>query len=254
MAANDSTSTRLEVGDRAPAFTLLDQHGAKVKLSDFKGRKVMIFFYPKANTPGCTTQACGLRDVADQIGDTAILGISQIAALAAFPLVSKFLKRRQIHLLATVLCLVGYVVFLLAGTSLTLVAVAGILLFTGQGAMQLLMVMFIADSVEYGHWKLGRRNESVTFSLQPFIYKLSNAIASGVVGATLILSGIDVAVSAADVTDRGAFLLRISMMVLPMVLMAVSYLVLRAKYKLDEEFYVGVIKDLEDRHGAQAAH
>lgn len=76
MAANDSTSTRLEVGDRAPAFTLLDQHGAKVKLSDFKGRKVMIFFYPKANTPGCTTQACGLRDVADQIGDTAILGIS----------------------------------------------------------------------------------------------------------------------------------------------------------------------------------
>jgi len=74
--STDSSSTRLEVGDRAPAFNLADQDGAKVKLSDFKGRKVLVFFYPKANTPGCTAQACGLRDVADQVGDTAILGIS----------------------------------------------------------------------------------------------------------------------------------------------------------------------------------
>ena len=66
----------LEVGDRAPAFTLLDQHGEKVRLTAFKGTRVMIFFYPKALTPGCTTQACGLRDVADEIGDTVVLGIS----------------------------------------------------------------------------------------------------------------------------------------------------------------------------------
>ena len=67
---------QLEVGDRAPAISLQDQHGDTVKLSSFKGRRVLVFFYPKANTPGCTTQACGLRDVADRIGDTAILGIS----------------------------------------------------------------------------------------------------------------------------------------------------------------------------------
>jgi peroxiredoxin Q/BCP len=66
----------LVAGDRAPAFTLADQTGAKVKLSSFKGRKVLVFFYPKALTPGCTTQACGLRDVADDIGDTVIVGIS----------------------------------------------------------------------------------------------------------------------------------------------------------------------------------
>jgi peroxiredoxin Q/BCP len=66
----------LQAGDKAPAFTLTDQHGKKVKLSDFKGHKVMIFFYPKALTPGCTQQACGLRDVADDVGDTVILGIS----------------------------------------------------------------------------------------------------------------------------------------------------------------------------------
>jgi peroxiredoxin Q/BCP len=68
--------TRLEPGDKAPAFSLLDQHGATVKLSQFKGRRVLVFFYPKALTPGCTTQACELRDIQDDIGDTAIVGIS----------------------------------------------------------------------------------------------------------------------------------------------------------------------------------
>ncbi len=63
-------------GDRAPAFNLADQTDTKVRLSSFKGRKVLVFFYPKADTPGCTTQACGLRDVAGDVGDTAIVGIS----------------------------------------------------------------------------------------------------------------------------------------------------------------------------------
>ena len=63
-------------GRRAPAFTLPDQNETKVRLSSFAGRKVLVYFYPKADTPGCTTQACGLRDIAGQIGDTAIIGIS----------------------------------------------------------------------------------------------------------------------------------------------------------------------------------
>jgi peroxiredoxin Q/BCP len=66
----------LKPGDKAPDFTLLDQQGQTVKLKDYKGRKVLVFFYPKADTPGCTAQACGLRDVAGEVGDTVILGIS----------------------------------------------------------------------------------------------------------------------------------------------------------------------------------
>lgn len=66
----------LTPGDKAPTFTLEDQTGEKVKLSDFKGRKVLVYFYPRADTPGCTQQACGLRDAAPQIGDTVVLGIS----------------------------------------------------------------------------------------------------------------------------------------------------------------------------------
>ena len=76
----------LEPGDKAPAINLEDQTGKKVKLADFKGRKVLVYFYPKADTPGCTTQACGLRDVRDDIGDTVVLGISpdKPSALAKF--------------------------------------------------------------------------------------------------------------------------------------------------------------------------
>ena len=76
----------LKTGEKAPAFTLLDQDGTSVKLSSFKGRKVLVYFYPRADTPGCTTQACGLRDILGDIGDTAVLGISpdKPAALKKF--------------------------------------------------------------------------------------------------------------------------------------------------------------------------
>ena len=60
----------------APAFALSDQDGNTVKLSDYKGRKVLVYFYPKADTPGCTQQSCGLRDISGQVGDTVIVGIS----------------------------------------------------------------------------------------------------------------------------------------------------------------------------------
>jgi peroxiredoxin Q/BCP len=67
----------LQVGDTAPDFALPGQDGHEVRLSDLvrKGR-VLVYFYPKADTPGCTTQACGLRDVLGDIGDTVVVGIS----------------------------------------------------------------------------------------------------------------------------------------------------------------------------------
>ena len=66
----------LQPGDPAPAIDLLDQGEQRVELSDFAGRKVLVFFYPKADTPGCTAQACGLNEVLGDIGDTAVVGIS----------------------------------------------------------------------------------------------------------------------------------------------------------------------------------
>jgi len=78
----------LEPGDKAPAFTLSDQNGNEVKLADLEGETVVVYFYPRADTPGCTTQACGIRD---RSGDYAaagarVIGISpdEPKALAKF--------------------------------------------------------------------------------------------------------------------------------------------------------------------------
>ncbi len=66
----------LTAGQLAPSIVLTNQDGETVDLGTYRGRRVLIFFYPKASTPGCTQQACGLRDIAGQVADTAIIGIS----------------------------------------------------------------------------------------------------------------------------------------------------------------------------------
>ena len=68
----------LEIGQPAPTFTLQDQNGSAVELDSFKGRKVLIYFYPRASTPGCTIQACALRDSKSELEalNVVVLGIS----------------------------------------------------------------------------------------------------------------------------------------------------------------------------------
>jgi peroxiredoxin Q/BCP len=68
----------LKAGDPAPDFALDDQHEKTVKLSDFRGKKVILYFYPRADTPGCTTQACSLRDAREplEVAGATVIGIS----------------------------------------------------------------------------------------------------------------------------------------------------------------------------------
>ena len=69
---------QLKTGDKAPAFSLEDQQGRTVKLSDFKRQKLLIYFYPKANTPGCTVQSCSVRDAKRDFTKqgVAVIGVS----------------------------------------------------------------------------------------------------------------------------------------------------------------------------------
>jgi melibiose permease/lactose/raffinose/galactose permease len=109
------------------------------------------------------------------------------------------------------------------------------------------MLMFLADTVEYGQWKLGRRNESITFSVQPFINKIGGAIANGIVGVTLILSGINAAATPEDVTDAGLFTMKLAMLMLPMVFIAVGYIIYLWKYKIDKKLFEQIVSELEKR-------
>jgi peroxiredoxin Q/BCP len=78
----------VEIGALAPDFTLISDEGEEISLSDFRGHKVVLYFYPKADTPGCTKQACAVRDAYPQIqaGDALVIGISpdKPAALVKF--------------------------------------------------------------------------------------------------------------------------------------------------------------------------
>ncbi|ASD21253.1 thioredoxin-dependent thiol peroxidase [Cryobacterium sp. LW097] len=81
-------STRLAAGDTAPDFTLTDQDGASVSLASYRGQKVLVYFYPAAMTPGCTTQACDFRDSLGSLAAAGyqVLGLSKdtMAKLATF--------------------------------------------------------------------------------------------------------------------------------------------------------------------------
>ena len=87
----------------------------------------------------------------------------------------------------------------------------------------------------------------MTFSLQPFINKMGGAVAGGVTGAIVIISGMKEAQTAADMTESGLFILKMAMMVFPLICIVISFLMYRAKYILDEKMYQRIVEELNER-------
>lgn len=173
-----------------------------------------------------------------------ILGVSQLLALSCFPIFSKKFSRKQLYAFATVLVILGYIIFFISPMNILPIGIGGVLIFIGEAFIQLLMLMFLADTVEYGQWKLGKRNESITFSVQPLINKFGGALANGIVGITLIISGINSAATPEDVTDTGLLVMKLSMLILPLIFIVAGYLIYRLKYKIDKELFDRIISDI----------
>lgn len=182
----------------------------------------------------------------------AVLGVSQILALILFPLFSKKFNRKALFTFATVLVVIGYIVFFFSPMNIIIIGIAGIFMFFGQAFIQLLMLMFLADTVEYGHYKLGKRNESITFSLQPLINKIGGAVASGVVGATVIISGIVDATSSSDMNARGLIILKVAMLVIPLILILISNVIYNTKYIINSKYYNEIINSLRKKGELQS--
>ena len=178
----------------------------------------------------------------------AVVGVAQLSALAVYPRIAAKMNRRKLYTVATVLVLAGYLLFFVAEISLVLIVIGAVLVFVGQAFIQTLMLMFLADTVEYGHWKLGKRNESVTFSIQPVINKLGGALSTGFVSLTLLLSGIKIDGGTVDAIDAsGKLIFKSAMFALPLVFILVGYVVYLKKYKIDEKFYGEILQDLEGK-------
>lgn len=176
-----------------------------------------------------------------------ILGLCQLGALSVFPLFSKRFSRQSLYTAATVLVVLGYLLFFFAPMNMLVIGPAGILIFLGEAFIQILMLMFFTDTVEYGQWKLGKRNESVTFSLQPVIFKLAAAVANGIVGVTVILAGITEAMRPEDVTAGGLIILKFAMLILPLLFILLGYWIYRRKYIIDSTLYQRILDDLQQR-------
>ena len=178
----------------------------------------------------------------------AVVGLAQLSSLTIFPLISKRLNRRSFYALATGLVLVGYAIFFFADSSLGLISLAALFLFVGQAFIQLLMLMFLADTVEYGQLKLGKRNESITFSVQPLINKIGGAVAMCLTSFCLLLSGVKAGDTAAEVLDAsGKLTIKIFMLVLPLVFILLGYWIYRRKYIISEDYYQKIVRELEQK-------
>ncbi len=204
----------------------------------------------------------------------AVLGVTQIVTLAFYSVFSKHFTRTQLYTIATVLVVIGYVGFMSVGyllpMSMLWLCISGFFMFCGQAIIQLLVLMLLADTIEYGQWKLGKRTESIIFALNPFVVKLSFALQALVVTGTLIVSGLNPIANeistlesnsalskeqvllqanevVATVTPDMKLIMRLSMIVLPLLLILCSYFCYRKFYKIDKQFYDRIISELKER-------
>ncbi len=214
----------------------------------------------------CTTTAFGTYYFKYAYGDegmymvfAAVLAVAQLTALSVFPLFRRKFTRKQLYTGSMIAVSISYVIFFLSFEWLPLIVVAGLGLFFAQAFIQLLMLLFLADAVEYGEWKLGKRNEAASFAVQPFINQFGGAASKGVVSFTLIISGINMIANAAGADparaeeiiaatpDSAIWIMKISMMILPLICILVGFVLYTRKFKIDEKMYAQILSDLEKR-------
>lgn len=179
-----------------------------------------------------------------------ILGVGQLLGFLVFPLLRARLSRRRLFTIAAAMLMIGYLVFFFSPANMVSIGISGLLLFVGQAFMVVLMIVFLTDCIEYGQWRTGRRNGAVTFAVQPFINKVGGAFATAIVGATLIVTGINEAPTPTDVSEAGLWGLRAMMLIFPPVLIAIAYVVHRRFFRIDEATHARIVADLRAREDA----
>ena len=223
----------------------------------------------------CTTTGFGIhyfkyayKDEGVYMIFAAVLAVAQLAALTVFPLFRKKFTRKQLYTGSMIAVSSSYVVFFLSFEWLPLIVLAGLGLFFAQAFIQLLMLLFLADAVEYGEWKLGKRNEAASFAVQPFINQFGGAVSKGVISFTLVISGINIISNSLEPYKAGTaeydaiiaatpgsaiWIMKIAMMILPLICILIGFILYQKKFKIDEKLYSEIISDLKSREEAASS-
>ena len=225
----------------------------------------------------CTTTSFGVdyfryayKDEDVYMVFAAVLAVAQLTALSIFPLFRKKFTRSQLFTGAMVAVCIAYLIFFFSFENLILIIIAGLILFFAQAFIQLLTLLFLADAIEYGEWKLGKRNESISFAVQPFVNQIGGAIGSSMllfVGAITSLGTIGEKVTnikdtITDTSEQKKLILELAntvpngdiwimksvMMILPLICIVAAFIIYKKKFKIDEKMYAQICKDLEEKN------
>lgn len=172
-----------------------------------------------------------------------------LVSVSLFPKLTSKFNRRNLFFGCIITMLCGIAVFSMANTSLPLVILGAELFFVPQPLVFLVVLMTISDSVEYGQWKLGHRDESLTLSVRPLLDKLGGAISNAVVGQIAVLAGMTTGATPDTITEHGKFIFKLMMFAFPAVVLLLAIFVFYKKVILTEEKHAQIVEELEKSWG-----
>lgn len=215
---------------------------------------------------------------------TVIFAVGTLLAQIIFSSLAKKYTRAQLTKFSTILMIAGYLIFFALANMplswfnnnkwlyLAVLCVFGCLIFFGQGIFYLTMLIMLTNTIEYDEWKTGVRNEAISFSVRPFMVKLSSAFQQGLLTLFLIISGLygitqslsnleaeKAAGTATDIIDDANALLATAnswqifgltcgMCLVPIVLFITEYILIKKKYIIDEKLYDQMVKEIAERN------
>ncbi|MFI3200847.1 MAG: glycoside-pentoside-hexuronide (GPH):cation symporter [Eubacteriales bacterium] len=190
------------------------------------------------------TQNLALYFFEYDIGDATLFGVfgtvggvAQILSMTALPRLRKRYSKHTLFMAAIVIAIAGYLFLFLLGTlgitHLIPLCIAAAIIFIGFGLATVLTTIFLADTVDYGEWKSGQRNDSVIFSLQTFVVKLASAISIFITGVGLDLIGLNIELK--QQSSQTLLGLRFLMTILPIIGLILAIIIFNKKYTLSEE-------------------
>ncbi|MFC6181238.1 glycoside-pentoside-hexuronide (GPH):cation symporter [Lactiplantibacillus daowaiensis] len=175
--------------------------------------------------------------------------VISLASVSLFPKLVDKVNRRNLFAICIGIMLGGVALFTVAGKSLVLVLIAAEMFQVPQAVIFLVVLMIISDCVEYGQWKLGHRDESLTLSIRPLLDKLGGAVSNGIVGQIAVVAGMTTGATAASITAHGQLMFKLMMFALPAILIVIALIIFWRKSTLTEQQHLAIVSELEQTWG-----
>lgn len=181
-----------------------------------------------------------------------------LASVGLFPVLTRLLTRKPLFFICIGIMILGLILLGIPVADVTgagaplgfgLALAGGILFFAPQPMVFLVALMIITDSIEYGQWKLGHRDESVALSLRPLADKFGGAVSTGLVGIIAVACGMINDATVNSISDGDKALFKILMLLIPAIILIVAMIVFGLKIKLTEKMHADIVAELEETWG-----